>query len=129
MAGKKIFKLVHEQARQRAMQAIQEADDGWVVEVSPPRRSLDQNKLLWSRLDQISDGVIWHGQKLTAEDWKHVLSASLHRQRAIPGTDGGFVVLGQATSKMTSTDFSDLIALAEAFAIEQGVQLKAPQDY
>ncbi|MBY5961914.1 recombination protein NinB [Marinobacter nauticus] len=86
------------------------------------RRSLDQNAKLWPMLTDISRQVDWYGQKLTPEDWKHVLTAGLKKQRAVPGIDGGFVVLGLSTSRMTKEVFSQLIELIFAFGSEHGVE-------
>ena len=60
----------------------------------PEKRSSAQNRLMWAALSDISRQVDWYGEKLSPEDWKHVLSASLKKQRAVPGLDGGFVELG-----------------------------------
>jgi hypothetical protein len=95
-----------------------------MVKVEPEKRSDEQNRLLWAALSDVSRQVEWHGQKLEPEDWKHVFSAGLKRQRAVPGIDGGFVVLGQSTSKMTKADFSELIELIYAFGADRGVTFK-----
>jgi len=77
------------------------------VEFRAPRRSLDQNALMWSLLGQISKQVEWYGQKLTSEDWKDVLTASLRRTRVVPGIDAGtFVPLGMRTSQMTKEEWA-----------------------
>lgn len=82
-----------------------------------------QNSKLWATLGDISKQVVWHGRKLSPEGWKHVLSASLHGQDAVPNIEGnGFVVLGKATSKMTVRQMSDLIELAHAFGAQHGVR-------
>jgi hypothetical protein len=91
-------------------------------------RSLAQNRRLWAMLGEISQQVVWHGRKLSAEDWKHVLSASLKKQDAVPGIDGGFVVLGLSTSKMTVAEMSELQTLMEAFGAQQGVKFSAQID-
>lgn len=90
-------------------------------------RSLAQNRRLWAMLGEISQQVVWHGRKLSADDWKHVLSASLKKQDAVPGIDGGFVVLGLSTSKMTVAEMNDLQTLMEAFGAQQGVKFSAVQ--
>ena len=46
----------------------------------------------------------------------------------MPGLDGGFVVLGLSTSKMTRAEMSDLQQLMEAFGAERGVKFKAHID-
>lgn len=119
---KQVFRLAHEIARQRAVQAVQSAPDGYVVEVKEPTRNLEQNALLWSLLNQISKQVVWYGQKLSSEEWKDVLSASLKQQKVVPGLDGGFVVCGQSTSKMSKAVFSELLELTFAFGAQQGVE-------
>ena len=116
------FILAHDQARQRAQQAIQTAPEGFVVRISEPTRNKEQNALMWSLLTQVSKQVVWHGQRLSAENWKDVFSASLKKQQVVPGLDGGFVVCGQSTSKMSKALFSELCELIFAFAAQQGVE-------
>lgn len=94
------------------------------LEVKPEKRSDAQNRRLWAMLTDISEQVEWYGQKLTPEEWKHVFTAALKRQRVVPGLDGGFVVLGQSTSKMSKGDMSELQELMTAFGAERGVVFK-----
>ena len=90
----------------------------------PEKRSNAQNRLMWAALSDISRQVDWYGEKLSPEDWKHVLSASLKKQRAVPGLDGGFVVLGLSTSKMSKDEMSELLELALAFGAQNGVEFE-----
>lgn len=90
-------------------------------------RTLEQNSLLWATLSDIAKQVQWPVdgklQHLDAEDWKHILSAGLKRhQRVAQGIDGGFVILGQRTSRMSIGEMSELIELAHAFGAEHGVR-------
>jgi hypothetical protein len=94
-----------------------------VVEIKEQKRSLDQNAHLWAILGDISEQVEWYGQRLLSEDWKHILTAGLKReQRVAPGIDGGFVVLGTSTSRMTKAELSELIEFAYAFGASKGVR-------
>lgn len=120
--NKKIFSLVHEQARKNAIIAVSSAPDGYIVEVKEPARTVSQNAFLWACLNDISHQVIWHGMKLKSEDWKHIFTAALKGQRSAPGINGGFVVLGQSTSKMRVSEFSDLLELINSFGAERGVK-------
>lgn len=92
-----------------------------VLEVKKETRSSEQNRRLWAMLTEVSQRVDWYGQKLSPEDWKHVFTASLQKTRAVPGIDGGIVVLGQSTSKMTKAEMTELQDLIEAFAAERGI--------
>lgn len=60
--------------------------------------------------------------KLSSEDWKNIFSASLKGQRSAPGLDGGFVVLGQSTSRMSVGEMRDLIELIQAFGAGKSVK-------
>ena len=115
------YVLAHEQARNRAVQAVKDAPSGYVVKITEPTRNLEQNALLWKLLEQVSKTVVWHGQKLSSDDWKNIFSSSLKKTRVVPGIDGGFVVCGQSTSKMSKRDFSELCELILAFGAQNGV--------
>lgn len=94
----------------------------------PETRSSQANALMWAMLTDIANQVVWHGYKLSKEDWKHVLTAGLKKQRLVPNIEGdGFVVLGQRTSTMTVKEMNDLIELAEFFGGQQGVKFRAPE--
>lgn len=97
------------------------------VSIKPETRSTEQNSMFWSILNDISRQVEWpvdgRLSKLSPEDWKHVLSAGLKRhQRIAAGIDGGFVVMGQSTSKLTKAEMSELVTLCHAFGDDRGVQ-------
>jgi hypothetical protein len=124
----RLFILNNPQARQNALREVSEAPEGYRVEIKPARRSLEQNSHLWAVMSDISEQVDWYGQKLSPEDWKHILTAGLKReQRMAPGINGGFVVLGQSTSSMSKAEFSELLELAYAFGVEKGVKFHVPQ--
>jgi hypothetical protein len=95
---------------------------GTRVDFKAPRRSLDQNALLWSRLTEISQQVLWHGQRLSPADFKDMFTASLRKARVVPGIDpGSFVLLGLHTSDMSKEEMTALLDLIDAFAAENGV--------
>ena len=98
-----------------------------VVEVRPETRSLEQNARLWAMLADISKQVEWYGHRLTPDEWKDVFSASLKRTKVVPGLDGGFVVCGQSTSKMTIAEMCELQELMEAFGAQRGVRFTAQE--
>lgn len=125
--SKQTFRLVHNQARQRAMQAIVAAPEGHVVTVSEPTRNLEQNARLWAMLTEVSRHVEWYGKKLAPEDWKNVFTASLKKLEVVPNLDGtGFVALGQSSSQMSKREFSDLIELIYSFGAARGVEFNEP---
>lgn len=98
-----------------------------VVEVREETRSLAQNARLWAMLTDIAKQVDWYGQKLTPDEWKDVFSAAMKRTKVVPGLDGGFVVCGQSTSKMTIAEMCEMQELMEAFGAQRGVRFTAQE--
>ena len=86
-----------------------------VIREAKSLRSLEQNAKMWAMLTDISKQVVWYGEKLTPEEWKDVLTAGIKKQKAVPGIEGGFVVLGARTSKMSIKEMAEVIELAEHF--------------
>ncbi|WP_283148996.1 recombination protein NinB [Silvimonas soli] len=107
-----------------AIHALQlDANRPLVVEIKEMTRNLDQNAKMWAVLTDIATQVDWYGQRLSKEDWKHMFTAQLQKLRVVPSIEGGgFVALGQSTSKMTVREMADLIELAQAFGSERGVK-------
>lgn len=117
------------EAAWRHAKALLMAGHRLTLEVRPEKRSDAQNRRLWAMLADISAQVDWYGQKLTSEEWKDVMSASLKRTKVVPGLDGGFVVCGQSTSRMTRAEMCELQELMEAFGAQQGVKFRAPEGW
>lgn len=126
--NKQIFKLSHEGARRMAIESVRHAPDGYIVEVKPPTRSLDQNSRLWAMLADVSSQVVWHGRKLDSESWKHIFTSSLKRMDVVPNLEGtGFVALGLSTSRMTKKELGDLMTLIESFGAQNSVKFTEPE--
>lgn len=124
---RQVYVLSHTLARRNAARAIAQAPEGYRVEIKPRTRSLAQNDMLWSILTDISRQVdfVVNGQatKVSPEEVKDILTAGLRREtRMAMGIDGGMVILGQRTSKMTVRQMTELIELAHAFGASKGVQ-------
>ncbi|WP_291470857.1 recombination protein NinB [Acidovorax sp.] len=137
MAERITMSLYNAQQAHQAIQTAWQHAKGWLMagdqrltlEIRPEKRSDAQNRRLWAMLADISAQVDWYGQKLTSEEWKDVFSASLKRTKVVPGLDGGFVVCGQSTSKMTKAEMCELQELMEAFGAEKGVRFRAPEGW
>jgi hypothetical protein len=89
-------------------------------------RSAEQNRRMWAMLTDLSNQLQWpvdgEMQSLSPEDWKVIISAGLDRhQRIAKGIEGGFVMLGASTSRMTMKDFAAMIELMFAFGALHGI--------
>lgn len=129
MTERRLFVLAHDTARKRCAEAVAQAPDGYVVEIREPTRNLEQNALMWVWLEAFAQQVQWpvNGAmcKLTAEDWKDLLTAAFRQetQRIAMGLNGGLVILGLRTSKMGKRQFAEFIEFVQAAAAERGVTI------
>jgi len=74
-------------------------------------------------LTEVAEQVVWHGVKLSPDDWKIVMLSALKRElRMVPNLDGnGFVQLGRSSSDLTKDEMSGLQELISAFGAQHGV--------
>lgn len=91
------------------------------------QRTSTQNRKLWAMLTDVSRQVNWYGRNLSQWAWKDIFTAALKKQDVVPGIDGGFVVLGEHTSRMTKAQMSELLELITAFGANHKVVWTDPQ--
>lgn len=97
-----------------------------IVRPVKSRRSLAMNAKLWAMLGDISRQVEWPCNgimtKLDAEDWKALITAAAKNEiRMAQGINGGVVMLGVSTRKMTVEEMSNVIEQLYTFGAEKGV--------
>lgn len=96
-------------------------------------RTVEKNAHLHAILGAISKQRQWAGKWLDSEAWKRLMVAAFERERGqsaefYPALDGqGFDVVYRRTSRMSQEEIRELIHFAEAWAIEQGVDLGEPR--
>lgn len=112
---KQLFILAHSSVRANAIQAIKDAPDGYIVEIKPKNRSLEQNAKLHAILGEISRTTEWAGRKRDIETWKRLLTAAWLRERGekielLPALDGhGVDIVFRHTSSLTVNEMIELI--------------------
>lgn len=123
---KKVYILSHDVARQRAIQAVKDAPEGYAVSVSEPTRTLDQNAAQWPYLAGFAaqkqlciNGVM---EWVTDDDWKDVLTGVWNGETRMAAFDGKVIMLPQRTSKMGKKVFSDWMEFLIAMAAQSGVE-------
>lgn len=105
--------------RGRAVQWVEQAPVGTVVEFKQKGRSGDQNSAMWSLLTQINRQRPTHnGIRMSAVLWKAVFMQALGAELVmLPTLDGdGLFPFGHRSSKLTKDEMSNLIELMLAWA-------------
>ena len=123
-----IFALTHAQARARAILAVQDAPDGYVVKIAEPKRTGEQNAKFHALCSDIAAaGIPWAGKPRRAEQWK-VLLVSGHAQatkegsEVVPGLEGEFVNIRESTALMSKARSSSLIEYTLAFCAAHDIR-------
>lgn len=127
---KRTFYLISSRVRDNAVEAVNEAEPGSVISVSPPKRSLEQNGKLHALLTDIARSpMTWAGKRRTVDEWK-MLMVSAHAVatnepgEVIPGIEGEFVAIRESTAQMSVRRASSLIEYIVAFCAQHGIDMK-----
>lgn len=122
--------LANDTVRARASNWIAKAPPGTRVTFQAPKRTLDQNSRFWAMLTDVSTQLLWHGVRLTPDDWKLIFLAALKQEsRLAPNLDGtGFVNLGRSSSDLSKEEMGDLMTLIEAFGAQHDVTFHDGRD-
>ncbi len=127
---KRVFILANAEARSRALQAVQDAPEGYAITVGEPNRNLNQNAAQWPILQAFADQMQWpvNGRMvwLTADEWKDILTAAFEREtvRVAMGLDGGMVMLGSRTSEFSKKRFGEWLEFLHATAADREIDLR-----
>lgn len=126
--SKVTIKLVGGEQRLRARNLIGRAPDGFVVTISEPTRTLDQNAKLWAMLADVRRAKP-EGRDWTDEQWKCVfMDACGHQADFVPKLDEpGFVCIGFKSSHLTKAQFAELIECIYAYGARHDVRWSEPQ--
>lgn len=73
MADKRVFNLVHQQARMNAAKAIAEAPEGWRVTLAPPAKRRVQEEKYHAMIDDIAKQTMYAGRRWNALHMKRIL--------------------------------------------------------
>ena len=97
------------------------------IHIKEPKRTKAQNDRLWPMLHDVSQQVLWHGNRYDEADWKDIFTAlwlktKKQNQRSAPGIDGGVVMFGVCTSKMRKASMTELIEIMFWFGSERNVK-------
>jgi hypothetical protein len=116
--------IVHtERVRANALEAVRTAPPEYVVTVSPPGRSKDQNAKMWAMLNDVARAKP-EGRNWVPETWKAAFMHHLgHQVMFADGLDGsGPFPVGFRTSRLTIRQMIDLIDCIYKYGDEHKVE-------
>lgn len=113
--------------RKRVAEEVMRLPEGFEVIIREPKRTLDQNALMWAMLSDISTACP-DGRQWSPEVWKSAFMQRLgHEIRWVQGLDNDPLPVGFRSSRLTKAQMGDLITVIQQFAAENGVTLTQPE--
>jgi hypothetical protein len=99
-----------------------ESDQAWQDMLTEQQR-----KILNAACGDLAAQIVWHGFRLSKDDWRHFIAGTILGWRMLPGIDmgegpAGFVMLGRSSLDLKKADC--IKAITMVFAIGD-----APWDY
>ncbi|MDE3023153.1 MAG: recombination protein NinB [Pseudomonadota bacterium] len=105
------------------------SDGKMQITIEGVKRTNGNNKHQWPILQAFSDQLLWpvNGAmvKITAEEWKTILTAAYRQEspRVAQGLDGGMVLLGHRTREFKKEEWPDWITFLESVAADREVKI------
>ena len=107
--------------RELAHQMVDSAPDGHVIELRPPKRSLEQNRYYWAVLTDISEQVV-PGRAYEPSIWHEYLRALFLPERMIELPDGSVKMIEGSTAELKLNEFSEYLEKVIKWALEHEVK-------
>ena len=107
--------------RNLAREMVDNAPDGHILEVRPPKRSLDSNRYYWAVLGDISEQVV-PGKSYEPSIWHEYLRALFLPERMVELPDGSLKMLEPSTSELNQSSFSEYVEKVVMWALQNDVK-------
>jgi hypothetical protein len=113
--------ILSQHNRNVAREMVDNAPDGHILEVRPPKRSLDSNRYYWAVLGDISEQVV-PGKSYEPSIWHEYLRALFLPERMVELPDGSIKMLEPSTSELNQATFSEYTEKVIKWALEHDVR-------
>jgi hypothetical protein len=114
------------ESRDQVCRWVMKAPPRTVVTLRGVKRSIPQNSRLWAMLTDVARQAEWAGKRRTTEEWKDLFTGAVKAAagglEAVPGLEGGFMILGLRTSEMSVGEMKELQDYIEAWGAQHGVE-------
>jgi hypothetical protein len=122
-----VIVLAGQAERNKAHAWINKAPVNARVEFKAPKRSLPQNDRLWLLLTAVAEQATWAGKKRATLEWKDLFTGAVKIAgggvEAVPGLEGGLMLLGLHTSDMSKAEMVELQDYIETWCVQNDVTI------
>ena len=107
--------------RNVAREMVDNAPDGHILEVRPPKRSLDSNRYYWAVLGDISEQVV-PGRSYEPSVYHEYFRTLFLPERMVELPDGSLKMLEPSTSELNQSSFSEYVEKVVMWALQNDVK-------
>ena len=105
--------------RSKAIEAIQQAELGWMVTISKPLRSAAQNRFYWALLQACSEQLA--NARFDRDVWHEWAKGRYLDGRVVELPCGSIKELEPTTTDLSTEEFSDFVEQILAYALDKGL--------
>ena len=113
--------ILSQHNRNLAREMVDNAPDGHILEVRPPKRSLDSNRYYWAVLGDISEQVVL-GRFYEPSVYHEYFRTLFLPERMVELPDGSIKMLEPSTSELNQATFSEYTEKVIKWALEHDVR-------
>lgn len=93
------------------------SEQSFRIEIWSEMLTDQQRKIFNAACGDLAEQVVWHGNRLSKDDWRHFISGTVLGWRMLPGINRGegapgFVMLGGSSMSLTKQQCIDAITIA-----------------
>jgi hypothetical protein len=113
--------ILSQHNRNVAREMVDNAPDGHILEVRPPKRSLDSNRYYWAVLGDISEQVV-PGKAYEPSVYHEYFRTLFLPERMVELPDGSLKMLEPSTSELNQSSFSEYVEKVVMWALQNDVK-------
>jgi len=123
-------RLVGDHTRRAACSLVQQAPDGWVMQLDRPKRTLRQSSRFWATCGEVAKtDYTWGGTRHDKQSWHDLFLCGWHVIKGNPprlliGLEGERVSLIKHTRDLSENEMSDLLDYASAWCAVRNIELR-----
>lgn len=124
-----LFTLHGPRSKAETKHVIDKAPAGSRVEIKGPKRTNDQNALMWVLLTKLSLTLPWDGRLRSPEKWKDLFMDGLRvamddERETLPALDGSGrqVLVDSSSSDLSVEEMTMLIEIILKFGADHGIE-------
>ena len=115
------FLLDTKDGKEKAIENIKSCPESYVCTIEPRKRTVEQNRLYWAILKEISEQHAVNNVKYRESAWHEILKKAFLPSKLEKLPDETEMIVYKSTTKLNKEEFSNYILDVESFCRESNI--------